>query len=66
MENEYVKWRFVAKVDNKGQMTIEQDSDQYFAPISESSNVAAPFSLGLFLGLFVALIVVWAIWKAQN
>lgn len=66
MEDKQLEWRFVAKVDRKGELTIEQDSDQYFTPISESSNIVAPFSLGLFLGLFVALIVVWAICKVQN
>ena len=66
MENECVKWRFVAKVDRKGELTIERDTDQYFAPRDGEMNIAVPFSLGLLLGLFVALIAVFAIWKASN
>lgn len=66
MEDKQLEWRFVAKVDRKGELTIERDADQYFTPNDDTYNFAAPFSLGLLLGLFVALIVLFAIWKAQN
>lgn len=66
MENQQLKWRFVATVDRKGELTIERDTDQYFAQNSDTYNFAGPFSLGMLLGLFVALIVLFAIWKAQN
>lgn len=66
MENEQLKWRFVAKVDRKGELTIERDTDQYFTPHDDTYDFAAPFSLGLLSGVFVAQIVLFAIWKAQN